>query len=62
MKEPAEKEDFRESLKYVFSSRLLVSLLPFFILSLLFGLLAVTINNLNSFTGGTEFNIPVMDS
>jgi tetratricopeptide (TPR) repeat protein len=40
----------RESIKETFSFKSLIPLIPFFIISLFFGIMAISINNINSFT------------
>lgn len=48
--QPDENNPVKESIKETFSKKNLVPLIPFFVISLFFGFLAISINNLNSFT------------
>jgi hypothetical protein len=49
---PNGNNQIKESLREAFSKRRLIPLIPFFAFSIFFGVLAISINNLNSFTVG----------
>jgi protein O-mannosyl-transferase len=48
--QPATKYSLKESIKETFSLRILIPLIPFFVVSVIFGILAISVSTINSFT------------